>query len=713
MADFDEYEYEGKRVKVPKGTEPTEELLDSLSQEQDKIQKRDEHLAKRQDAVDASEISFPRASRALEAVLKPIAWAGERFDRIGGAPTRAAISSIQDGGGIKDAIGAFGSQFGAPSANAPTGKEIALRMGLSSKPTETTQYGIPPYGFGGGQWPNEAVGGGYSAGPTLPSPAGAAGFAIDVLADPTNVIPVGAAAKMAGKGGVKVMGVAAHGASKGIGVAADVTAKGADILTGTKIASGTVNAAKSGLNSLEGGYRAVGDALKSRFGSELSKDFTKSLKVAQDNKIDPDLLPESIMFGPNSSASRMARVKAEGPLGQALLDRHQKGIDAVRDAIKTNIRAIGGEVVKDGKVIQNAKIPPNSFSAGEMIKKAYDDGVDRSFNEIGQTHNKIIQDFPGLPIDPNAWDDLSESMASLEDYATKRAKTGITKTQKEQGVQLLNAIENIKENSKTYSGMVDALRDIGDIAFKSKNVLADIPPDIARFRGLYRDLNQSLIKTVKANEAYIGQNAAADLLASNKKITEMYGDKSLLSALGDEGKSPERLFKGLIIDGDAKRVKALQKYLTPEQFQQVKAAALNTLIKENPQGEFTFRMLHNSMRGKKDVLEAMFAPTELENINNLIELGDKFGPSVMSTSGTGASNSFGRLISAPLDMVEKSADAIAASKQNKAADKAKKFIAGDEPVSRPAKSTRIGKIIKNPRGKASQVYNSTQEENKD
>ena len=66
MADFDEYEYEGKRVKIPKGTEPTEQLLDSLSQEQDKIQKQDEHLAKRQEAISASELAFPRASRAID-----------------------------------------------------------------------------------------------------------------------------------------------------------------------------------------------------------------------------------------------------------------------------------------------------------------------------------------------------------------------------------------------------------------------------------------------------------------------------------------------------------------------------------------------------------------------------------------------------------------------------------------------------------------------
>lgn len=66
MADFDEYEHEGKRVKIPKGTEPTEELLDSLSQEQEKIQKQEAHTQKRQEAVSMSELAFPRASRAID-----------------------------------------------------------------------------------------------------------------------------------------------------------------------------------------------------------------------------------------------------------------------------------------------------------------------------------------------------------------------------------------------------------------------------------------------------------------------------------------------------------------------------------------------------------------------------------------------------------------------------------------------------------------------
>ena len=716
MAAFDEYEYEGKRVKVPAGTEPTEELLDSLYQEQETARKRDAHLQKRNEAQEVSEISFPRASRAIETILSPIAWAGEKFDRIGGAPTRSAIAAMQDGKGLSGAISAFGEQFGAPAANSPTGKQIATNAGLSPNPIEATQYG-----FNGSPYPNPVGGNSYSQGPGLPSPAGVAGFGVDAFADPTILIPFGAIVKAGTKGVVEGSKMAAKATANGAGIAADAAAIVVDAATGTKAASKTVNATKAGIKSLEGGYKAVGDALKSRFGTKLSPDFEKSLMVAQDNGIAPELLPESIMFGPNSSASRMARVKAEGPLGQPLLERHEKGIEAIRDAIKKDIRSIGGEVTEGGRVVKEAKIPPNSYSAGELIKNSYDEGVDRAFSEIGQTHNKIIEAVPDLQISPDAWKQLDESLSSLKEYAEKRAKTGITKTQKEQGKQLLNAVENIQENSKTYSGMVDALRDIGDVAFKSKNVLADIPPDISRFRGLYNDLNKSLVNTVRQNEAYIGQNAANDLLASNKKISAMYGDKSLLASIGDEGKSPERLFKGLILDGDAKRITSLKKYMTPEQFQQVKAAALNTLIKENPQGEFTFRMLHNSMRNKKDVLSALFSPDELKNIDNLVQLGDKFGPAVMSTSGTGASGSFGKLISAPVNMVENSMDAVAASKQKAAATRAIGFQMDDQMKTAAKKgqppatmslseSGSLGPLGSNPRPKLSQLIYTQQRE---
>jgi hypothetical protein len=67
---------------------------------------------------------------------------------------------------------------------------------------------------------------------------------------------------------------------------------------------------------------------------------------------------------------------------------------------------------------------------------------------------------------------------------------------------------------------------------------------------------------------------------------------------------------------------------------------LHDLVKLNPQGEFTFRSTFNRLRDNWDTAEALFEPGELDNFVSLLRLGDKFGSSVMSTSGTGASNAF-------------------------------------------------------------------------
>jgi hypothetical protein len=63
-------------------------------------------------------------------------------------------------------------------------------------------------------------------------------------------------------------------------------------------------------------------------------------------------------------------------------------------------------------------------------------------------------------------------------------------------------------------------------------------------------------------------------------------------------------------------------------------------MRAHPEGEFPFRSLYNALNQKqnKSITSILFEPSELENFNKLVKLGDKFGNAVMSTSGTGASN---------------------------------------------------------------------------
>lgn len=94
------------------------------------------------------------------------------IDPYTGAPTRAAIGAAMEGGGISGAAEAARKQFGMPSEQAPSGRELSERAGVPSS--------ISPY----------------------------TGMAVDVLADPLTLAPSGlfrSAGKMAGRGASKVL----------------------------------------------------------------------------------------------------------------------------------------------------------------------------------------------------------------------------------------------------------------------------------------------------------------------------------------------------------------------------------------------------------------------------------------------------------------------------------------------------------------------------
>ena len=154
---------------------------------------------------------------------------------------------------------------------------------------------------------------------------------------------------------------------------------------------------------------------------------------------------------------------------------------------------------------------------------------------------------------------------------------------------------------------------------KSPNSLADVPPDLARFRKLYGDLNDALIGTV---EETMDAGAAKAIRDANAAFTKIYGDKGLLGRLGEQAASGEDLFSSVIQQGSTKEIQALKEYLEPQQLQALKGAFLDDLIKLDPEGKFTFRSTFNRLRDKQDIADALFEPGELDNFLSLIKLGD-------------------------------------------------------------------------------------------
>lgn len=576
----------------------------------------------------------------VDAAVPPLVWAGRQLDRVMTAPLRAGVTEIQkrqaDRGeapnvverysrylpgqlgtkglgrfnpvdDIKDlAAGGLAAtkQFGRDPDNTESSKTIAEREGVPG----TALSDVAP-----GLYSESGSGLRLKKGGLLdPTASGVAGMAAEMA---VPIPPAGKALSLL----KPALGPGMRMAEKGV----EGVAKVADAATGTKLGTGALGATKTVAKATAGAFTGAKEGFGKVFKAKQADDFGESVKTAMANGIDPKILPEAVEFGPSSIVSRTARVQAEGITGQPLLERHQAGLDQVRDAVRADIEKIGGGA------------PLTKPDAGAVLRDGFNAGVDRAFDAVNTSHKSIIKEAPGLRLSESAVQKIAPKLEELEKWATQKAENGLTNTAKGQGQQILNAIGAFRRKGESYAGAYEALQEIGDVAFKSKNTMADIPPDISRFRKLYGDISEAMTGTV--DDAF-GADKGKALRESNQAMHKIYGDKSLLGKLGQESTSDEQLFQSIIEHGDTKRIAALKPYLEPEQLAALKGAFLNNMIKESADGSFPFKSLHNAIRGKGTVASALFEPDELKNLNALIKLGDKFGSAIMSQSGTGASN---------------------------------------------------------------------------
>ncbi len=529
-------------------------------------------------------------------VLGGITKVGRFVDSYTGAPTRSAIGALQAG---ENPFRAFGKQFGSDPDLAPTGKDIAAKAGLSTE--ESIE--LPLKGITG---QNMKV-----------SPAGIAGVGIDVAADYTNLVPFGALAKTAVKGGVG----AAKFAGKGLVAATDLA-------TGSKLASDTVSIGKNA---------AVGtkEALSSFFKPTKAADYQDMVAIAEKNSLDPSkVLTEGHEYGPNSLVTRLARSRAEGFAGEPHLQKFANAADEIRGAAENKIKSISG-----GTVL-------NKQEAGSYIRQAYDQSVDDFFSKVEVTHNSIIKDYPGLKLTTgiNATDEhlkkLDSTLKGIENFAKGRIKRGVTALQEEQGKRLINAVDAIRSTNGSYKQTVEALRDIGEAAFKSQNTLAAVPADIERMRDLYGALNDALIQTVRKN-VQNGDAVANQLITTNQEISKFIDSKNpLAKVIGNKTLSDEAVFRSLVENGDSLKIKSLNAVLGPERMAPLKGAWMETLLKRDLDGSWGFKTAEGAIRNKRTVMQNLLSPEEIKDFEDLIRLGNNAGTPVLSTSGTGASNVF-------------------------------------------------------------------------
>lgn len=136
------------------------------------------------------------AAAVARPVLSGLGAIGNAVAPYTGAPVRAAVGALEDGGGISGAAAAYGRQFGADPSLAPSGKDLVRKTGLPI----SAESILPEFAQRVGAGIAKKTAYGYIADKLMPgivenamaaSPAGAAGLAADVATDPLTYVPVG------------------------------------------------------------------------------------------------------------------------------------------------------------------------------------------------------------------------------------------------------------------------------------------------------------------------------------------------------------------------------------------------------------------------------------------------------------------------------------------------------------------------------------------
>lgn len=557
------------------------------------------------------EVQLPPAGFIKSApLLSALSTVGQAVDPYTGAPTRAAIAA-----GIKgeSPVSAAASQFGRPTSQAPTGEDIARMLGVG----EGRISDIAPilYSETGEGLPLQR------RGVFDPSAAQIAGLGIDVAADPTNLIGVMPMARRA----------ATPVAKAGVRVAKAVPAAGAGAIDLAMMQSPA--RVMRGETAARRAVEAVGDKA-SRAMESVSRvtspkqveDFARMSEMAKSLGISPEDLPAAVEFGPTSFISRAERAVVEGPAGERKLTKFTEAASKVDDAIK--------QTVTGGKPVETLDV------AGRKFIDAYNDAVDTTLKNADITYKKVQKYAPGLYLDRDASAKLETSLNGIEKRAKGMIKEGLTKTEMEQGRQLIRTVGVLRNSKGSFKKTVDALDRIGKTAFKKTyEVVDDVPPLVGEMQKLYFDTRDAIINTV---DKHVSKDFAKELVQNNAIISDLLKNEKRISTAISNSTPAERRLAQLFADTDS--IAAAKKILPKEQFDGIASNYIMSTIPRNADGDVMFGSLAKWIRKEEPKLRSMMDADKLARLKDLSEFGNRFGTSVLSTSGTGASNSFRNVI---------------------------------------------------------------------
>lgn len=555
-------------------------------------------------------------SQAGSAVMSGLSAVGNAVDSVSGAPTRSAIQAGMNG---ENPLSAFAGQFGGDPSLAPTGKEIATNAGLSTREgsikrpqymidADARQFKKPGETF-------EQAQARFSGDTKVFSPAGVAGLGIDLIADPLNFIPVVGAAKGLTKAGTGAAKATAKYMFKGSAAA----------IEGAKETSKLARAADT-----IGNYASsVTKNVKSKFNPTQASDIKNFAEIAKRNNINPKVLDlETIEFGPHSSITKKSQVLAEGPGGEAIQKRYMEAQGEIEDAFERNISSFSG-----GKSMSPAE-------TGQFMTDSYNKTFKNFFDQDFTTHQKIANENPGMILNRNSTDVLNNKILKMEEEAGSNIKIG---SQRDEGNGLLRDIESIK-NIVNPDGSIDFAKanrlkkNIGEEAFKKYPAGTKIPTDQKALQEFYHLLNEQMIESVAWSK---GEDVANQLISSNVVMSDFLSDSGQFKKIFSGDLSREEVF-GKLAKLNLDDMETLRNMLPAEDFQKLKGAYVNSLVARNKDGVPLWGQTMKKVGTKRDNLVLMLSEDEVNNLDDLLKMGDRIGDYTFNTSRTNTASKFGK-----------------------------------------------------------------------
>ena len=523
--------------------------------------------------------------QALDVVIK----VGEALDSVTGAPTRAFIERLQSGDSVLQATERFIKQFG-DTEGAPTGKDIARNAGVS----DDELVEIP------------------GLGPI--SKSGAVGFMIELLADPTNVIPGTAVLKGVGKTGA---------------VAANATAK---------------TARKATPQFIKRSVKSSSEALKTFFSPQRAPDYDDLLTTAAKLGIEPNELNDVVEFGERSLIGRSEIARRAGPAGEMLQREYEEVWQKVA-------RGLGDKIVQ---VSGGSSLSPDE--AGDLIRAAYRESAENILNNNAVTYRGIARANPDLRISDDALDKFNDVVENLVEEAEETLRfAGTIPSNKKAALNLLDNVSDLRTGAfASADQFARAMQNVGRTAFANKGFNPDFNPDIHNLKNLYFAAREALVDTYK-KKLPNGAEVVKNLEANNKALTQFFTDQNVVARVIENPRmGPENVFNALM-KRDTQNIKSLRNIIDPAAFDSLKATVLNEIIGLGKLGmdekvqEFSFQTLQNNMRRKQTILKEIFDGDELAEIAEIVQLGARLGPIDKSPPAAGMSGVFKNLTQAIQD----------------------------------------------------------------